>query len=327
VSPGRSLSDREADRLAVTLLDAACGAAAACEAWVGKGDKNAADFAAVEAMRGALLRSGQGYRIATGEGEIDRAPMMNRGEQIGPQDGVVWDIAVDPLEGTTLCAEGRPGAVTAIAGGACRSILSAPDTYLAKVMAGPACPAEAVHIDAPVAGLICAYARAADKPIAEVTVCVLDRPRHANLVATIRSAGARVKTIQHGDLPAALWVCRPERFGVDLYVGTGGAPEGLLSAVIVKALGGSMSARFAPEDQRQADELADAGIAEATRVFSLDQLVPGEAELAMASVTGTPGLQPAKRAGERVRVEAFSVSTRRSGTDRLRHHSTEIDSA
>jgi fructose-1,6-bisphosphatase II / sedoheptulose-1,7-bisphosphatase len=285
--------------------DAVFEAAAACEAWIGRGDKIAADAAAVSAMRRQLRSSPLRFTVAIGEGELDRAPAFARGEEIGSSAGDGWDLAVDPLEGTTLCAKGLPGALTVMAAAPRGALLSAPDGYMRKVIVGPACPAQLVHVDAPVAELLRACAAAAHKPLPEVVVCVLDRPRNAATIDEVRRAGARLHLIADGDVPAALWVCRPDDFGVDLYLGIGGAPEGVLSAAAVQCLGGQMSARLEPEDGDDRARLVSAGVADIDKALTLGELVGNDVAFAMASVTGSPGLRPATRAGERIEVEGF----------------------
>ena len=276
-------------------------------------------------MRRVLASSGLSFRVAIGEGELDDAPGLVPGELIGSDTSGVWDFAVDPLEGTTLCAQGVPGAVTVIAAGAVGTILSAPDSYMRKVMAGPACPREAVHVDNPVGNLLRECAKGSQKAVRDLVVCVLDKPRHGRLVEQIRSAGASLKFISDGDVPAAIWVCQPERFGVDLYLGVGGSPEGVLSAAAIKSLGGSMSARFEPQDEAQERRLSEWSSKLNREALALEDMVAGEIVFAMSSVSGTPTLAASHRSGRLIRIETMTLSTLGPATSQPIFSSQEID--
>lgn len=308
-----------------TLCQSTAEAAAASLVWVGKGDKNAADDAAVEAMRRVIMRSGLQFRVVIGEGELDNAPMFAPDEVIGAGGKLDWDLAVDPLEGTYLCAEGLPGAVTAMAAGQPGTLLSAPDSYMRKVIAGPNCPPAAVDVETPLRELLAAVASGNGKSVAETVVCVLDKPRHQNLIEALRSAGAQLHLISDGDVPAAMWACRPHRFGVDLYLGVGGSPEGVLSAVATKALGGRMSARFEPQNPAQAERLAQWPGLTPNRIFSVNDLVKGDAVFAMATVTGTLDLAAPLQTKRSVKIAGMVISTR-SKARQPRRFLREIDS-
>ena len=169
-------------------------AAFACGPLVGKHDKLAADAAAVAAMKHVFLQSGFTIEVAVGEGELDTAPMLNVGERIGAKDGVELTIAVDPLEGTSLCARGLPGAVTVLVIGLPGGIIRSPDGYMNKIMAGPECPAGLLDIDLPATDNVLAYAKACAKPLADIGICMLDKPRHAKLIQDLRELGVRVRT-------------------------------------------------------------------------------------------------------------------------------------
>jgi fructose-1,6-bisphosphatase class II len=306
-------SDADWSALNKVLRDATSRAAAACLDWAGKDDKIAADAAAVDAMRATIAMSNMRFTVAIGEGELDDAPMLAPNEALGAEGRLEWDLAVDPLEGTYLCAKGLTGAVTTMAAGLPGTLLSAPDSYMRKVIAGPAVAAEAVHVDSPLKDLLTAVAKGSGKPVSEVVVCLLDKPRQQDLIEAVRVAGAKLHLIPDGDVPAALWACRPRRFGVDLYIGVGGSPEGVLSAAAVKALGGHMSARFEPQDDRQARRLAEWQGIDVGKTLDLDDMIGGDAVFAMASVTGSAGLAPALRRGTDIAVASFMVSTRYRG--------------
>ncbi|MDR2109226.1 MAG: class II fructose-bisphosphatase [Coriobacteriales bacterium] len=228
--------------LIMQVLGVAESAAIAAAAYNGRGDKHAADQAATEAMRQALNDIDFSGRVVIGEGERDEAPMLFIGEEVG-RGGVDIDIAVDPLEGTNLCAYNRPNALATIAIAPKGSLLFAPDTYMLKVAAGPQSVGH-VHIDAPPAQNVRAVADALGKPIPEVNVCILLRDRHRELIAAVRETGARIRLIDDGDVFGAIATAVPET-GIDLYLGSGGAPEGVLAAAGLKAIGGAFMGRLA----------------------------------------------------------------------------------
>jgi fructose-1,6-bisphosphatase class II len=243
------------------VLEVAEVAAIAAARWNGLGDKKAADAAATEAMRLAFNELDFSGRIVIGEGERDEAPMLFIGEELG-RGGAEIDIAVDPLEGTNLCAYNRANALTTIAIAPRGALLFAPDTYMNKLAAGPALLAAAqagqLHIDNPPAANVAAVAEALGKPVSEVNVCILLRDRHAELIAAVRAAGARIRLIDDGDVFGAIATAVPDT-GIDLYLGSGGSPEGVLAATGLKAIGGFFQGRFAfGEDEKAAEKRARA---------------------------------------------------------------------
>lgn len=223
------------------ILAVAEKAAIASAEWNGKGDKVAADRAATTAMRTAFNDIEFSGRIVIGEGERDEAPMLFIGEELGC-GGEEIDIAVDPLEGTNLCAYNRPNALTTIAIAPRGALLFAPDTYMQKIAAGPACIGK-VGIDKTPAENVAAVAEALGKGVSDVNVCILDRDRHAELVKAVRDAGARVRLIEDGDVFGAIATAVPGT-GIDLYMGSGGAPEGVLACTGLKAIGGTFEGRL-----------------------------------------------------------------------------------
>lgn len=297
---------KEAASLAVCATQAA---ARACYPHIGKGDKIAADASAVEAISKVLNNSRFELFVAIGEGELDSAPMLNVGDVFGCAGGYKFDVAVDPLEGTTLCSLGLPGSVSALVFGASGSILSAPDSYMKKIMAGPLCPDELVDTDISITELIPAFASALHKNISDVTVCVLDKPRHADLIETIRVKGASVLKIPDADIPAAIWVCKPDIYGVDLYLGTGGGPEGVLSAAALKSLGGKMSARFEPQDNLQLARLTAFDNRLIGTKLSLLDLVSDDVIFAMSSITGSKGLAPISMIGNELQINSICLTS------------------
>jgi fructose-1,6-bisphosphatase class II len=226
------------------VLNVAELAAIAAAKYNGKGDKTAADQAATETMRSAFNEIDFSGRIVIGEGERDEAPMLFIGEEVG-RGGEEIDIAVDPLEGTNLCAYNQPNSLTTIAIAPKGALLFAPDTYMYKIAAGPACRGK-VHIDASPAANIKAVATAVGKAIEDVNVCILQRDRHADLIQSVRETGARIRLIDDGDVFGAIATAVPST-GIDLYLGSGGAPEGVLAAAGLKAIGGVFMGKLAFE--------------------------------------------------------------------------------
>ncbi len=249
--------------------------------WLGRGDKIAADQAAVDAMRRMLDTVAIAGTVVIGEGEMDEAPMLYIGERVGSGLGDPVDVAVDPLEGTNLVAQGRPGAIAVMALAPAGHLLHAPDMYMDKLVAGPA-GRGVLDLDAPIGENVAALARAQDRPVEDITVVVLDRPRHADLIAGVRRVGARIQLISDGDVSPAVAACLPGA-GVDLLAGIGGAPEGVLAAAAVRCLGGTMMARLYPEEAAEADRARSMGLDPVDRLLTLDDLVRGNDALFVAT--------------------------------------------
>jgi len=248
-------------------------AALAASRWMGRGERNIADGAAVEAMRDALNDMEISGRIVIGEGERDEAPMLFIGEELG-RGGPEVDIAVDPVEGTNLVANGLPNSIAVMAIAERGGLLHAPDSYMQKLAVGPKA-APYVHIDAPVAENLEAVANALERPINDVTVVILDRPRHADLIAAVRSAGARIKLISDGDVDAAI-ATAIEGTGIHVALGIGGAPEGVLAAAALKCLGGGFMGRLKPRNPEEAERAKAMGFGDLDRVLTIDDLAIGE---------------------------------------------------
>src|SRR5262245_19606034 len=204
----------------------------------GRGDELAADQAAVDAMRAELARLPIDGTVVIGEGERDQAPMLFIGWKVGTGEGPELDIALDPLEGATICAKNLPGSLAVIAMAAKGSLLFAPDVYMDKIAVGPGYPADLVALDAPVAENLANLARAKGVPVSEITACILDRPRHARLIEEVRMSGAAIRLIGDGDCAGVIDTTRPDETGVDIYLGSGGAPEGVLAAAALRCIGG-----------------------------------------------------------------------------------------
>jgi fructose-1,6-bisphosphatase II len=293
--------------LEVAALAATIDAAVACQPFVGRGDKHAADAAATEAMRRALAKAPGHGTVVIGEGEKDGAPMLYNGERVGA-GGPAFDIAVDPLECTTFCAKGLPGSLATIAFAEGDALLRpGPSHYMQKLVA-PAAARDAIDIaDAPEANLA-RVAAALGKETAELRVVVLDKPRHVELIARLRRAGASVTTPSDGDVAGALEALMPSG-GADLLMGVGGTPEGVMTACAAAALGGGMQARLAPQSDKEARALAEAGL-DAERVYGLTDLVAGSALFVATGVTGGPLLARPRAIDDTVVTESLVISER-----------------
>jgi fructose-1,6-bisphosphatase II len=248
-------------------------AALAASRWMGRGERDTADGAAVEKMRESLGEMQISGRIVIGEGERDEAPMLYIGEEVGA-GGIEVDIAVDPVEGTNLVANGLPNSIAVMAIAERGGLLHAPDSYMAKLAVGPKA-ASFVHIDAPVRENLEAVANAIERPINDVTVVILDRPRHAQLIAEVRETGARIKLISDGDVDAAI-ATAIEGTGIHVAMGTGGAPEGVLAAAALKCLGGGFQGRLQPRSPEEAERARGMGFGDLKRVLTIDDLVKSE---------------------------------------------------
>ncbi|MBS2962438.1 class II fructose-bisphosphatase [Actinocrinis puniceicyclus] len=268
--------------LALELVRVTEAAALAAGRWVGRGDKIGADGAAVGAMRHLINTVSMNGVVVIGEGEKDNAPMLFNGEQVGDGDGPECDVAVDPIDGTTLNAKGMPNAIAVIAL-AERGAMYDPSAvfYMEKLVTGADAAAE-VDITAPVEHNIRAVARAKGSKPSEVTVVILDRPRHEELVRQVRETGARIKFISDGDVAGAIMAARPDT-GVDLLLGIGGTPEGIIAACAMKCLGGVIQGRLWPRDDAERRKALDAGH-DLDRVLRTDELVTGDN--AFVAITG-----------------------------------------
>ncbi len=241
---------------------------------LGRGDKNGADELAVDAMRAMLDTVDIRGTVVIGEGEMDEAPMLYIGEKIGDGQGEQVDIAVDPVEGTNLVAKGLPGAIAVMAVAPAGCLLHAPDMYMEKIITGPA-GRGVVALDAPIEENLAALAEKLNKSVTDITVVLLDRDRHRAVIDRIRNVGARIRLISDGDVSPAVAACIPDS-GIDMLLGSGGAPEGVLAAAAVKCLGGEMQARLLPEDEAQADRVRKMGLTNPGKVLNLDDLVRGD---------------------------------------------------
>ena len=259
---------------------------AAIAAWalVGRGDEKAADQAAVDAMRTALNDLEIDGEIVIGEGERDEAPMLYIGEKVGKGGKHKIDIALDPLEGTTLTAKAMANALAVMAWAPKGTMLNAPDTYMDKIACGPGYPAGVIDLDKSPADNVRALAAAKGVEPSEITVCVLDRPRHAEIIAGLREVGARVYLITDGDVAGVMNTADPET-GVDLYVGSGGAPEGVLACAALKCVGGQFQGRLVFRNADERARAARVGITDFDRKYDLHEMVRADAIFAATGVT------------------------------------------
>lgn len=270
-SPAREAPDRN---LALELVRVTEAAAMAAGRWVGRGDKIGGDGAAVDAMRKLIGTVSMRGVVVIGEGEKDQAPMLYNGEHVGNGDGPDCDVAVDPIDGTTLMAKGMPNAIAVLAATE-RGAMFDPSAvfYMEKLAVGPEC-ADVIDLTAPVGENIRRVAKAKSSDVSDVTVCILDRPRHEQLIKDVRRAGARIKFISDGDVAGAISAARPDT-GVDMLVGIGGTPEGIIAACALKCMGGAIQARLWPKDDAERRKALDAGH-DLDRVLGTNDLVTGD---------------------------------------------------
>ena len=280
--------------LALEVVRVTEAAALSASKWMGRGDEKAADQAAVDSMRIALNGMDIEGTVVIGEGERDEAPMLYIGEKVGSGKGPKIDIALDPLEGTTICATGGPNALAVIAMAVDGGFLNAPDVYMDKIAIGPSLEKDIVNIDNTPQSNLQNLAKAKKVDISDLVVCILDRPRHEELISKTREAGARIMLISDGDVAGVIATASKDT-GVDMYVGSGGAPEGVLAASALRCIGGQMWGRltFRNNDERnRADRL---GILDYNKIYSLNELAHGEVMFAATGVTDGSMLRGVRR--------------------------------
>ncbi|MGZ3311901.1 MAG: class II fructose-bisphosphatase [Xanthobacteraceae bacterium] len=251
----------------------------------GRGNEKAADQAAVDAMRRELNKLPIDGTIVIGEGERDEAPMLFIGETVGNKHGPRVDIAVDPLEGTTLCAKNMPGAIATMAMAEGGTLLNAPDVYMEKIAVGPGYPQGVVDLDAPPEENIRRLAEAKGVQASEITALILDRPRHADLIASVRKVGAAVRLITDGDVAGVIHTADPADTGIDIYMGVGGAPEGVLAAAALRCIGGQMQCRLVLDTQEKRERAAKMGIKDPRKKYEIADMVQGDCLFAATGVT------------------------------------------
>jgi fructose-1,6-bisphosphatase II / sedoheptulose-1,7-bisphosphatase len=305
--------------LALELVRVTEAAALAASGWIGLGKKNDADGAAVEAMRKAFDSVGIDGTVVIGEGEMDEAPMLYIGEKVGA-GGPAMDIAVDPLEGTTLTAKGGANAIATVALAERGNFLHAPDIYMDKIAVGGGLPDGVVSLDAPVASNLRELARAKKCEMSDLVACILDRDRHKDLIAQVRAAGARIMLISDGDVAGVIATTMPDSL-VDIYLGSGGAPEGVLAAAALRCVGGQMQGRLMFENDEQVERTRAMGHADPRRVFTCEEMAKGDVMFAATGVTPGAMLRGVKRFGGGAYTHSV-VMRSKSGTVRYieAHH-------
>lgn len=298
-------------------------AAIACAATIGQGDRRHSDQVAVSAMRRILDTVPVRGQVVIGEGERDKAPMLWSGEQFGcgGEGTLELDIAVDPLEGTNLCATGAPGAIAVLAGSERGGLLTAPDVYMDKIMVGPASRnllGDAVRLDHAPERNVRAIAEAEGRETSEITVVVLERPRHRELIAGLRRAGARVRLIGDGDLSAGILSAIPGS-GIQAAMGAGGAPEGVIAAAALRCLGGGMLARLLVRNKAEEQRLRETGVEDAERVLTTTELAPGRNLIfCAAGVTDGPLVAGVRRTEGQVETHTLRITNEPAEVTRIK---------
>jgi fructose-1,6-bisphosphatase II / sedoheptulose-1,7-bisphosphatase len=251
----------------------------------GKGDEREADQAAVDAMRTELNNLNIDGRVVIGEGERDEAPMLYIGEEVGTKNGPAVDIALDPLEGTTICAKSLPNSLAVIALAERGKMLYAPDVYMDKIAIGPGFPEGTIDLSAPPAENLARLAREKGVKVSELTACIMDRPRHARLIEEVRAAGAAIRLIGDGDVAGVIHTTDPDLTGIDIYIGIGGAPEGVLAAAALRCTGGQMKGRLILDTAEKVARAAKMGIEDPDRIYDMSEMAEGDVLFAATGVT------------------------------------------
>ncbi len=314
------MSDTElfADRmLSLGLARVSEAAAIASAKLIGSGDEKAADQAAVDAMRTQLNLLDIAGVVVIGEGERDEAPMLYIGEKVGTGKGPGVDIALDPLEGTTLTAKDMPNALAVIAMGPRGSMLHAPDVYMEKVAIGPGFEQGLIHLDMTPTERIKTLAKAKRCQPADIMVCVLERPRHQALIDEIRSCGARIRLITDGDVAGIIHCAEAEKTGIDIYMGAGGAPEGVLAAAAMKCMGGQMQGRLLFRNDDERGRARKAGITDFDQIYDRDDMVRGDVIFAATGVTDGSIVRGAHRDGDYLETETILMRSKTGSVRRL----------
>ncbi len=303
--------------LSLGLARVSEAAALACVNLIGRGDEKAADQAAVNAMREQLNKLAIKGVVVIGEGERDEAPMLFIGEEVGSGDGPGVDIALDPLEGTTLTAKAMPNALTVIAMAPRGSLLHAPDVYMDKLAIGPGYPKDAVSLDMSPRERVEALAAARGCAPSEITVCVLERPRHEAMIAELRSTGAAVYLISDGDVAGVIHCAEARLTGIDMYMGSGGAPEGVLAASALKCMGGQIWGRLLFRNDDERGRASKAGITDFDRVYSRDEMVTRDVIFAATGVTDGSLVAGIKRRPGYVETETVLMRSKTGSVRRM----------
>ncbi len=309
-----------ADRmLSLGLARVSEAAAIAAAKLIGRGDEDGADRAAVDAMRFQLNMLDIDGVVVIGEGERDHAPMLYIGERVGSGRGPNVDIALDPLEGTTLTAKDMPNALSVIAMGPRGTMLHAPDVYMDKLAVGPGYVPGLVNLDMPPAERVRTLAVAKGCSTEDITVCILERERHLDLTREVRSTGAAIRLITDGDVAGVIHTAEAEKTGIDMYMGQGGAPEGVLAAAALRCMGGQIHGRlvFRNDDEKLRAERA--GITDLDRIYTLDDMVAGDVIFSATGVTSGSILAGARREGDYLETETILMRSKTGSVRRLHY--------
>ena len=303
--------------LSLGLARVSEAAAIASADLIGRGDEKAADQAAVNAMRDQLNKLDISGVVVIGEGERDEAPMLYIGEEVGSGYGPGVDIALDPLEGTTLTAKDMPNALTVIAMGPRGSMLHAPDVYMEKLAIGPGYKTDVVSLEMSPRERILALAKAKKCEAKDITVCVLDRPRHQKIIEDVRSTGAAIRLITDGDVAGVMHCAEPSTTGIDIYMGIGGAPEGVLAAAALKCMGGQIYGRLIFRNDDEKARAIKAGIKDFDRIYTKDEMVTQDVIIAATGVTGSSLLPAIKREVGLVTTETILMRSKTGSIRRM----------
>jgi len=290
----------------------------------GRGQEKAADQAAVDAMRRELNRLPIEGTVVIGEGELDEAPMLFIGEKVGTKTGPKVDIAVDPLEGTTLCAKNMPGAIATLAMAEEGTLLHAADVYMDKIAIGPGYPKGVIDLDASPEENILALARAKGVKPDGITAILLDRPRHADIIAAVRKVGASVTLITDGDVAGVIHCAEPKT-GIDIYLGIGGAPEGVLAAAALRCIGGQMQARLVLDTEERRERASKMGIKDFKKKYEIEDMVKGDCLFAATGVTDGPMLTGVKFGKEVIETETVVMRSVTGTVRRVKAEHRQFD--
>lgn len=307
--------------LSLGLARVSEGAAIASARLVGRGDEKAADQAAVNAMRDQLNLLDIKGVVVIGEGERDEAPMLFIGEEVGTGNGPDVDIALDPLEGTTLTAKDMPNALTVIAMAPRGTLLHAPDVYMDKLAIGPGYPKDIVSLEMSPTERVKALAKARGCGTADITLCVLERPRHEDMIAELRETGAAIRLITDGDVAGVIHCAEAEKTGIDMYMGSGGAPEGVLAASALKCMGGQMWGRLMFRNDDERGRAAKAGITDLNRIYARDEMVTQDVIFAATGVTDGNIVAGMKREPGYVTTETLLMRSKTGSVRRMVYRS------
>ena len=285
-------------------------AALASAKLIGRGDEKAADQAAVDAMRDELNKLEINGTVVIGEGERDEAPMLYIGENVGQGQGPEVDIALDPLEGTTLTAKDMPNALAVIAMGPRNTMLHAPDVYMDKLAIGPGFKSDIVTLDMTPTERIKTLATAKNCEVSDITVCILERPRHEDLIEEVRHIGASIRLITDGDVAGVMHCAEAKKTGIDMYMGSGGAPEGVLAAAALKCMGGQIQGRLIFRNSDEEKRAINAGIENLDKIYTRDEMVKADVIFAATGVTDGSLLSGIKRGADFIETNTMLMRSK-----------------